>query len=150
MADRFGRKPTLMVNILCYSIIELSCAFAPSLPWLLVLRALFGIAMGGVWGVGAALTFETLPKEGRGIFSGFCRRDMRLDICWLRQRLGCSFTGLDGEGCLLPERLRRCWSSLWSRRRGVSRVAGLKLASERWREKPPVLGLLTYRRLFCF
>ena len=70
IADRFGRKPTLMINIVCYSAIELSCAFAPSLPWLLVLRALFGIAMGGVWGVGAALTFETLPKEGRGVFSG--------------------------------------------------------------------------------
>jgi SHS family lactate transporter-like MFS transporter len=70
IADRFGRKPTLMINILCYSAIELSCAFAPSLPWLLVLRALFGIAMGGVWGVGAALAFETLPKEGRGTFSG--------------------------------------------------------------------------------
>jgi len=70
LADRFGRKPTLVVNILCYSVVELSCAFAPSLPWLLVLRALFGIAMGGVWGVGAALTFETLPKEGRGTFSG--------------------------------------------------------------------------------
>jgi len=70
MADRFGRKPTLMLNILCYSAVELACAFAPSLPVLLVLRALFGIAMGGVWGVGAALTFETLPKEGRGMFSG--------------------------------------------------------------------------------
>jgi len=70
LADQFGRKPILMLNILCYSLVELSCAFAPSLPWLLVLRALFGIAMGGVWGVGAALTFETLPKEGRGTFSG--------------------------------------------------------------------------------
>src|ERR1700738_1217250 len=70
LADRFGRKPILTLNILCYSLVELSCAFAPSLPWLLVLRALFGIAMGGVWGVGAALTFETLPKEGRGTFSG--------------------------------------------------------------------------------
>jgi MFS family permease len=70
LADRFGRKPILVANSLCYSLVELSCAFAPSLPWLLVLRALFGIAMGGVWGVGAALTFETLPKEGRGTFSG--------------------------------------------------------------------------------
>ncbi len=70
IADRFGRKPTLILNILAYSLVELSCAFAPSLPWLLVLRALFGLAMGGIWGVGAALTFETLPKEGRGVFSG--------------------------------------------------------------------------------
>jgi len=70
MADRWGRKPTLIVNIIAYSAIELGSAFAPSLHSLLVLRALFGIAMGGVWGVGAALAFESLPKEGRGVFSG--------------------------------------------------------------------------------
>jgi MFS transporter, SHS family, lactate transporter len=70
MADRFGRRPTLMVNILCYSVLELACAFTPSLHVLLVLRALFGIAMGGEWGVGAAMAFETLPKENRGFFSG--------------------------------------------------------------------------------
>jgi SHS family lactate transporter-like MFS transporter len=70
LADRYGRRPVLMFNILSFSVIELACAFAPSLTVLLVLRALFGIAMGGEWGVGAALTFETLPKEGRGIFSG--------------------------------------------------------------------------------
>jgi SHS family lactate transporter-like MFS transporter len=70
LADRYGRRPVLMVNILSFSVIELACAFAPSLTVLLWLRALFGIAMGGEWGVGAALAFETLPKEGRGAFSG--------------------------------------------------------------------------------
>jgi SHS family lactate transporter-like MFS transporter len=70
LADRYGRRPVLMVNILSFSVIELACAFAPSLTVLLILRALFGIAMGGEWGVGAALAFETLPKEGRGTFSG--------------------------------------------------------------------------------
>lgn len=70
LADRCGRRPVLMANILSFSVIELACAFAPSLTVLLVLRALFGIAMGGEWGVGAALAFETLPKEGRGAFSG--------------------------------------------------------------------------------
>ena len=70
MADKYGRRPTLMVNIVCYSVFELASAFAPSLPVLLVCRALFGIAMGGEWGVGAALAFETLPAEGRGFFSG--------------------------------------------------------------------------------
>ncbi len=70
LADRYGRKQTLMLNIACYSVLELACAFAPSLPVLLVLRALFGIAMGGEWGVGAALAFESLPREGRGFFSG--------------------------------------------------------------------------------
>src|ERR1700728_3544800 len=70
MADRFGRRPTLMINIISYSVFELASAFAPSLTFFLIMRALFGIAMGGEWGVGAALAFETLPAEGRGFFSG--------------------------------------------------------------------------------
>jgi MFS transporter, SHS family, lactate transporter len=70
MADRFGRRPTLMIDIVAYSIFELASAFAPSLKVFLIMRAFFGIAMGGEWGVGAALVFETLPKEGRGFFSG--------------------------------------------------------------------------------
>ena len=70
MADRFGRRPTLMVDIIAYSVFELASAFAPSLKVFLITRALFGIAMGGEWGVGAALAFETLPVEGRGFFSG--------------------------------------------------------------------------------
>jgi SHS family lactate transporter-like MFS transporter len=70
LADRCGRRPVLMVNILSFSAIELACGFAPSLTALLLLRGLFGLAMGGEWGVGAALTFETLPAEGRGVFSG--------------------------------------------------------------------------------
>ena len=70
MADRFGRRPTLMADIIAYSVFELASAFAPSLKVFLILRACFGIAMGGEWGVGAALTFETLPAEGRGFFSG--------------------------------------------------------------------------------
>jgi SHS family lactate transporter-like MFS transporter len=70
MADRFGRRPTLMADIIAYSIFELASAFAPNLKMFLITRALFGIAMGGEWGVGAALTFETLPPEGRGFFSG--------------------------------------------------------------------------------
>jgi len=70
MADRFGRRPTLMVDIIAYSVFELGSAFAPSFKSFLLMRALFGIAMGGEWGVGAALAFETLPAEGRGFFSG--------------------------------------------------------------------------------
>ncbi len=70
MADRFGRRPTLMVDIIAYSVFELASAFAPSLKVFLIMRACFGIAMGGEWGVGAALAFETLPVEGRGFFSG--------------------------------------------------------------------------------
>ncbi|MGB8521708.1 MAG: MFS transporter, partial [Candidatus Acidiferrales bacterium] len=70
LADRFGRRPALMIDIICFSIFELGSAFAPSLRSFLVMRAFFGIAMGGEWGVGAALAFETLPAKGRGFFSG--------------------------------------------------------------------------------
>ena len=71
MADRFGRRPTLMVDIIAFSVFELASALAPSLKIFLVMRACFGVAMGGEWGVGAALVFETLPTKGRGFFSGF-------------------------------------------------------------------------------
>jgi len=78
LADRYGRRPILVFNILSFSIIELACAFAPSMSVLLMLRALFGIAMGGEWGVGAALAFETLPKQGRGAFSGILQEGYAL------------------------------------------------------------------------
>jgi len=70
MADRWGRRPTLMANVVAYSVFELASAFAPTLKVFLVTRALFGIAMGGEWGVGAALALETLPSKERGFFSG--------------------------------------------------------------------------------
>src|SRR5215831_2541409 len=70
LAERYGRRPILMVNIVSYSVFELASAFAPDLRTLLILRALFGFAMGGEWGVGAALALESLPAKGRGTFSG--------------------------------------------------------------------------------
>lgn len=70
LAERYGRRPTLMANIVCFSVLELASAFAPTFPLFLVSRALFGIAMGGEWGVGAALALESLPSENRGFFAG--------------------------------------------------------------------------------
>jgi MFS transporter, SHS family, lactate transporter len=69
-ADRWGRRPTLMVDILLYSVLEFASGFAPNLTVLIVLRALYGIAMGGEWGVGASLTMETIPLHARGFVSG--------------------------------------------------------------------------------
>ncbi|WP_260705010.1 MFS transporter [Edaphobacter flagellatus] len=70
LAERYGRRPTLIINILCFSLFELASAFAPTLRSFLICRALFGVAMGGEWGVGAALALESLPASGRGFFSG--------------------------------------------------------------------------------
>ena len=97
-ADRWGRKPTLLVNILCYSAAELACAFAPSLRVLLVLRAVFGVAMGGVWGVGAALTFETLPNEGRGFFSGVLQEGYAIGYLLAAGAFGLGFRWLGWRG----------------------------------------------------
>src|SRR5271154_2065675 len=69
-ADRWGRRPTLMVDVLFYSAIEFASGFAPSLTALLILRAVYGIAMGGEWGVGASLTMESIPPQARGFVSG--------------------------------------------------------------------------------
>src|SRR5690242_84382 len=70
MAERYGRRPTLMLNIVSFSAFGLASAFAPTIGSFMLCRGLFGVAMGGEWGVGAALAFETLPAEGRGFFSG--------------------------------------------------------------------------------
>jgi MFS transporter, SHS family, lactate transporter len=70
LADRYGRKPTLMWNILTFSLLEAASGFAPTLTTFLILRFLFGIAMGGEWGIGSALTFETIPQRARGVVSG--------------------------------------------------------------------------------
>ncbi|WP_428485439.1 MFS transporter [Rhodopila sp.] len=70
LADRYGRRPTLMVNVLCYSLLEFCSGLAPTLTTFLILRALYGVAMGGEWGVGASLTMESVPAKWRGPVSG--------------------------------------------------------------------------------
>ncbi|KAB0680862.1 MFS transporter [Aureimonas leprariae] len=69
-ADRYGRRPVLMANILLYSLLEFASGFSPNLTVLIVLRALYGVAMGGEWGIGASLTMETVPERSRGWVSG--------------------------------------------------------------------------------
>jgi SHS family lactate transporter-like MFS transporter len=74
MADRYGRRIPLMVNLVFYAIIEVLSGLAPSYASFLVLRALFGIGMGGEWGVGASLVMEKVPARLRGVFSGLLQQ----------------------------------------------------------------------------
>jgi MFS transporter, SHS family, lactate transporter len=69
-ADRVGRRLPLMVDVIFYSIVGFLCAFAPNFTVLIILRLLYGIGMGGEWGLGAALAMEKVPSERRGFFSG--------------------------------------------------------------------------------
>lgn len=74
LADRFGRRVPLMIDIIFYSLIELLTAFSPNFTIFFILRALYGIGMGGEWGVGASLALEALPTESRGLFSGILQQ----------------------------------------------------------------------------
>src|SRR5438132_6415755 len=74
LGDRFGRRIPLMIDIIFYSAMELLTAFSPNYTVLLIFRALYGIGMGGEWGLGASLAMETLPTEARGLFSGILQQ----------------------------------------------------------------------------
>src|SRR3982751_5139474 len=74
LGDKFGRRIPLMVDIVFYSLMELATAFAPNFTVFLILRALFGLGMGGEWGLGASLAMESLPTQARGLFSGILQQ----------------------------------------------------------------------------
>lgn len=77
-ADRVGRRVPLLVNVSFYSLVGFACAFAPNYTTLLVLRLLYGIGMGGEWGLGAALAMEKVPTGRRGFFSGVLQQGYSL------------------------------------------------------------------------
>jgi len=70
LADHFGRRPILMLDVALYSLLGLASALAPNLTVFLTIRALFGVAMGGEWGIGASLTMESVEPKARGLVSG--------------------------------------------------------------------------------
>ena len=74
LADRYGRRIPLMVDLVFYSVVEVLSGLAPTFASFLVLRALFGIGMGGEWGVGASLVMEKVPTRLRGVFSGLLQQ----------------------------------------------------------------------------
>lgn len=100
LAERYGRRPTLIINIVAFSVFELASAFAPTLTIFMVSRALFGIAMGGEWGVGAALALESLPASGRGFFSGILQEGYVVGNLLAAALYGVVFPHLHGTGML--------------------------------------------------
>src|SRR5437667_2375073 len=70
IADRYGRRLPLMLNVIFYAIISVLCGFAPNYMTFVILRLLFGIGMGGEWGVGASLALESASPRLRGLLSG--------------------------------------------------------------------------------
>jgi SHS family lactate transporter-like MFS transporter len=157
IADRFGRRPALMIDIIAFSVFELGSAFAPSFTVFLVLRALFGIAMGGEWGVGAALAFETLPAEGRGFFSGLLQEGYVTGYLFAALMYGTLFSAIGWRGMFvigaLPAflvlyiRTKVDESPAWLQGR-VSR----KTESQTWNDIVANFGLFLFlvALMFCF
>ncbi|HEX3683885.1 MAG TPA: MFS transporter [Bryobacteraceae bacterium] len=88
LADRYGRRLPLMIDLIFYSVVEIATGFSPNFTTFLVLRALFGIGMGGEWGVGASLAMEKVPAKWRGLLSGFLQQGYALGnllaaLCYL-------------------------------------------------------------------
>ena len=70
LADRYGRRGPLMANVIFFSVVELLCGFSTNYTMFLILRTVFGVGMGGEWGVGSSLAMESIPPQRRGIISG--------------------------------------------------------------------------------
>ena len=142
-ADRYGRRPTLMVNIVLYSILEFASGFAPSLTALLILRALYGVAMGGEWGVGASLTMESIPPHARGFVSGLLQSGYPAGYFLASIVYGVLFQYIGWRGmfmvgiipALLVFYIRRTVpeSPSWSRQAAVERGSTWTVLQENWR-----------------
>jgi len=82
LSDRYGRRIPLMINVIYFSVIELLCGFAPNYTFFLIMRALFGIGMGGEWGVGASMVMEAARCAGAAFSVASCNPDIPLAIYW--------------------------------------------------------------------
>lgn len=98
LGDRFGRRNLLIVDVALFALFELLSGFAPTLTSFLVLRAFFGIAMGGEWGLGSALAMETLPVESRGLFSGILQQGYALGYLLAAAVYGLCFATIGWRG----------------------------------------------------
>lgn len=101
LADRYGRRRILMIDVLMYSSLELASAFAPTLTSLLVIRALFGVAMGGEWGLGSALVMETIPAAARGVVSGILQEGYALGYLLASVVFGLLFDHIGWRGMFM-------------------------------------------------
>jgi SHS family lactate transporter-like MFS transporter len=158
LADRFGRKPALMWNIVAYSLLEMASGFAPSMTTLLVARALFGVAMGGEWGIGSALTMETIPASARGAVSGLLQVGYpsgyllaSLAVYLFYDRLGWRYMFVLGVApAILVFFLRRAIdeSPAWREQQAAPRVGALAVLKRDWKLALYAIALMTAFNFF--
>jgi SHS family lactate transporter-like MFS transporter len=153
LADRYGRRRPLMANVVFFSVMELLCGFAPNYTAFLILRAIFGIGMGGEWGVGASLAMESAPPKWRGILSGIVQSGY--SIGFLLAALAARFvlpawgwramfwTGGVPALLALYIRFRVRESEAWKQHRAPTVGAILRTASGHWKTFAYLVLLMT-------
>ncbi len=125
LADRYGRRIPLMANVIYFSVIELLCGFSPNFAVFIILRALFGIGMGGEWGVGASLAMEAAPVRWRGILSGILQSGYSI-------------------GYLLAIRTKVPESEAWKQHRAASTGQVLRIVAGEWKRFAYLVVLMTF------
>lgn len=149
LADRYGRRRLLMANVLFFSTVGLLCGFASTFREFFVLRLLFGIAMGGEWGVGASLAMEHAPVRWRGVLSGILQNGYAIGylLAAIAARVILPNFGwramfwIGGVPALLALYIRTKVpeSEAWRQNRLARTSDGLRIA---WQHKPLVLYLV--------
>src|ERR1700755_1824603 len=154
LADRYGRRVPLMCNVIYFSVIELLCGFAPNYTFFFVMRALFGIGMGGEWGVGASLAMEAAPPRWRGILSGILQSGYSIGYLlaaiaarFLLPALGLRAMVLVGA---LPAllalyiRTKVPESEAWKQHRAASTGEVLRVVGREWKRFAYLVVLMTF------
>lgn len=154
LADRYGRRIPLMANVIYFSLIELLCGFAPNYTVFFVLRALFGIGMGGEWGVGASLAMEAAPKRWRGILSGILQGGYPMGYLlasvaarFVLPTLGWRWMfwlGALPAMLALYIRAKVPESEAWAQHRAGSTAAVLRVVASHWKRLAYLVILMTF------
>lgn len=158
LADRYGRRKPLMWNVVFFSIVELLCGFAPSYTVFLILRTVYGIGMGGEWGVGASLAMENAPAKMRGVLSGVVQSGY--SIGYLLAAVAARFIlptlgwramfWVGGAPALLAFYIR--WkvreSEAWKQHRAPTIGAIVRTASSHWKMFSYLVVLMTLMMFF--
>jgi len=154
MSDRYGRRVPLMLNVLYFSIIEVLCGFSPNYTFFLVMRALFGIGMGGEWGVGASLAMEAAPVRWRGILSGILQAGY--SIGYLLAAVAARFllpafgwramfwAGAAPALLALYIRTKVPESEAWRQHRAASTGEVLRVVAREWKRFAYLVALMTF------
>jgi SHS family lactate transporter-like MFS transporter len=154
LSDRYGRRRPLMANVIYFSLVELLCGFSPNYQFFFVMRALFGIGMGGEWGVGASLAMEAAPVRWRGILSGILQSGY--SIGYLLAAMAARFLlpawgwrpmfwiGALPALLALYIRTKVPESEAWKQHRAASTGQVLRIATQEWKRFLYLVVLMTF------